>query len=111
MLIAGVLCLTAAIVSLIFGVRTLVRPSTDDPEQQVLRAVAPAQVAVAIILGVGGTLVVAGPPSVALWALIIAITGALGTLGAGAWQGARYAARLTPPESPTGCCGSGCGCA
>jgi|GEM_PF-355515 len=112
MLIMGVLCLVAAMVSLVFGVRTLVRPLTGDPEQLVLRAVAPAQIAVGVILGVGGVLVLAGPSSMAPLALIISITGALATLAAGAWQGARYAARLSAQANAAadaGCCGSG-GC-
>ncbi|GFG71513.1 hypothetical protein [Mycolicibacter senuensis] len=111
MLIMGVLCLAAAVVSLVFGVRTLARPLTGDPEQLVLRAVAPAQVAVGVILAVGGALVLAGPPAVALLALIISITGALGILAAGAWQGARYAARQSAAAGAAGGCGSGCGCA
>ncbi len=106
----GVLCLIAAVVSLVFGVRTLARPLSGDPEQLVLRAVAPAQVAVGVILAVGGTLVLAGPPAVALLALIISITGALGILAAGAWQGARFAARQSAAAAPSGGCGSGCGC-
>lgn len=113
MLIMGVLCLVAAVVSLVFGVRTLARPLTGDPEQLVLRAVAPAQVAVGVILAVGGALVLAGPPAVALLALIISISGALGILAAGAWQGARYAARQSAEAGAAGetGCGSGCGCA
>lgn len=107
----GVLCLVAAVVSLVFGVRTLARPLTGDPEQLMLRAVAPAQIAVGVILAVGGTLVLAGPPAVALLALIISITGALGTLAAGAWQGARYAARQSAAAVESAGCGSGCGCA
>ncbi|MGV0731339.1 hypothetical protein [Mycolicibacter sinensis] len=110
MLIMGVLCLVAAVVSLVFGVRTLARPLTGDPEQLVLRAVAPAQVAVGVILAVGGALVLAGPPAVALLALIISITGALVILAAGAWQGARYAARQSAAAGAAGGCGSGCGC-
>ncbi|MEB3033957.1 hypothetical protein [[Mycobacterium] nativiensis] len=109
MLIMGVLCLVAAVVSLAFGVRTLARPLTGDPEQLVLRAVAPAQVAVGVILAVGGVLVLAGPPAMALLALIISITGALGILAAGAWQGARFAARQSAAAAAGGC-GSGCGC-
>lgn len=105
----GVLCLVAAVVSLVFGVRTLARPITGDPEQLVLRAVAPAQIAVGVILAVGGALVLAGPPTVALLALIISITGALAILGAGAWQGARYATRQSAAAGSGGC-GSGCGC-
>jgi hypothetical protein len=109
MLIMGVLCLVAAVVSLVFGVRTLARPITGDPEQLVLRAVAPAQIAVGVILAVGGALVLAGPPTVALLALIISITGALAILAAGAWQGARYATRQAA-AAESGGCGSGCGC-
>ncbi|BBX24648.1 hypothetical protein MTER_40590 [Mycolicibacter terrae] len=109
MLIMGVLCLIAAVVSLVFGVRTLARPLTGDPEQLVLRAVAPAQIAVGVILAVGGTLVLAGPPAVALLALIVSISGALAILAAGAWQGARYAARQSA-AAESGGCGSGCGC-
>lgn len=109
MLIMGVVCLVAAAAALVLGVRTLTRPLTGDPEQLVLRAVAPAQVAVGVILAAGGALVVAGPSSMALLALIITITGALGTLAAGAWQGARYAARLSA-QAESGGCGSGCGC-
>lgn len=105
----GVLCLLAAVVSLVFGVRTLARPLTGDPEQLVLRAVAPAQVAVGVILAVGGALVLAGPPAVALLALIISVSGALAILAAGAWQGARYAARQSE-AARSGGCGSGCGC-
>ncbi|MGV0625174.1 hypothetical protein [Mycolicibacter minnesotensis] len=112
MLIMGVVCLVAAVVSLVFGVRTMVRPLTGDPEQLVLRAVAPAQIAVGVILAVGGVLVLVGPPTVALLALVISITGALGTLAAGAWLGARYAARLSAQAAAaadSGCCGGG-GC-
>lgn len=114
MQIMGGLCLIAAVVSLIFGVRTLARPVTGDSEQRVLRAVAPAQIAVGVILAVGGLLVLAGPHDLALLTLIIAITGALATLAAGAWQGARLIevrpANVAAP-SAAGCCGSGCGCA
>ena len=108
MQIMGGLCLIAAVVSLIFGVRTLARPVTGDSGQRVLRAVAPAQIAVGVILAVGGLLVLA------VLTLIIAITGALATLAAGAWQGARLIevrpANVAAP-SAAGCCGSGCGCA
>lgn len=110
MLIVGVLCLAVAIVLLAIGARSLIRPSTGDPEQLVLRAVAPTQLAAGIILGVGAMVMLTGPPSVALLALIIGVTGALGTLAAGFWQGARYAALQSAAVAPTGC-GAGCGCA
>jgi hypothetical protein len=62
-----------------------------------------------VILAVGGALVLAGPPTVALLALIISVSGALAILAAGAWQGARYTARQSEAAGAGGC-GSGCGC-
>lgn len=114
MLIVGVLCVAAALVSLALGVRTLLRPRGSDPEQLVLRAIAPAQLAVGAVLGAGGAVALAGPPQVALLAVIICVTGALSILAAGSWQGARYAARLQaePEAVPAGGgCGGDCGCA
>lgn len=110
MLIVGVLCLSVAIVLLAIGARTLTRPRTADPEQLVLRAVAPTQLAAGVILGIAAVVMLAGPPPVALLAVIIGVTGALGTLAAGFWQGARYAA-LQPAIAPAAGCGAGCGCA
>lgn len=107
MQITGVLLLAAAVASLVFGLRTMVRPRTGDPAQLVRRALAPAQVAAAGMLGAGGAVALAGPAQVAPTVLIICVTGALGTLTVGSWQAARYAARL--PVS-TGCGGTGCGC-
>lgn len=106
MLIAGVLCVCAAVGSATFGLRSLLRPRAVDPAQLVLRAVAPAQLAAAAMLAAGGVVALAGPPRAAALVLVISVLGAVGTLAAGSWQGARYAARR-PAES--GCCG-GCGC-
>lgn len=114
MLIVGVLCVAAALVSVALGVRTLLRPRSADPEQMVLRAIAPAQLAVGVVLGAGGAVAIAGPPAVALLAVIICVTGALGILAAGSWQGARYAARLQDEQAAAaagGGCGGECGCA
>lgn len=113
MLIVGVLCVAAALVSAALGVRTLLRPRSSDPEQLVLRAIAPAQLAVGVILGAGGAVAIAGPPAIGLLAVIICVTGALGILAAGSWQGARYAARLHDQQAaaPAGGCGGECGCA
>lgn len=106
MLIAAVLCLGAAVISATFGLWTLLRPRGADSAQLVLRAVAPAQLAAAVMLAAGGVVALAGPPRGAVVVLIISVLGAVGTLAAGSWQGARYAARR-PAES--GCCG-GCAC-
>jgi hypothetical protein len=88
MLVAGVLCLTAAVVFMASGVRALARTAPATGAQLVLRAVAPTQLAAAVMLAAGGVVALSGQPSVGLLALCVA--GALGTVGAGAWQGARY---------------------
>lgn len=106
MLIAGALCVCAAVLSATFGLFALRRPRSADPAQLVLRAVAPAQLAAAAMLAVGGAVALAGPPRGAVLVLVISVLGAVGTLAAGAWQGARYAARR---PAGSGCCG-GCGC-
>ena len=53
-----------------------------------LRAVAPTQLAAAVMLAAGGVVALSGQPSIGL--LVLCIAGALGTVAAGAWQGARY---------------------
>ncbi|HET9876752.1 MAG TPA: hypothetical protein VFQ37_13460, partial [Mycobacterium sp.] len=58
MLIAGVLCLGAATVSVAFGLWALLRPMA----QPVLRVVAPAQLAAAVMFAAGGTVALVGPP-------------------------------------------------
>jgi hypothetical protein len=51
MLIAAVLCLCAAVAIAALGLWLLTRPRTaDDPVRQVLRAVAPTQLAAAVML-------------------------------------------------------------
>lgn len=106
MLIAGVLCVTAAVISTTFGICTLLRPRTAEPAQLVLRAMAPAQLAAAAMLAAGGAVALVGPPVGAVGVLAISVLGAVGTLAAGSWQGARYALRH-PAETS---CGGGCGC-
>ncbi|MDF2823007.1 MAG: hypothetical protein K0R68_415 [Mycobacterium sp.] len=105
MLIAGVVCLCVAIAAAVSGVWTLTRPRTADFTQQVLRTVAPVQLAAAMMLAVGGVVALAGPPSTALVVLVVCVVGALGTVIAGSWQGARYATRPQPASD----CGSSCG--
>lgn len=110
MRIAGVLCLVAAVVALAFGLWSLrSRPGIADPAQLLLRAVAPAQLAAAAMLAAGGAVTLAGPPRGAVPVLVISVLGAVGTLAAGAYQGARYAVRRVPEPPASGCCG-GCGC-
>lgn len=105
MLIAGVVCLCAAILAAVSGVYTLTRPQSADFTQQVLRTVAPVQLAAAMMLAVGGVVALAVPAPTGLVVLIVCVAGALGTVIAGSWQGARYATRPQPASD----CGSSCG--
>jgi len=89
MLIAAVLCLCAAVASAALGARALARPAPAGGARQVLRAVAPTQLAAAVMLAAGGVVALSARPSPGLLALCV--LGALATVAAGAWQGARYA--------------------
>ncbi len=113
MLIAGVLCLCAAIASAGFGLWTLTRPPADDVTAQVRRAVAPTQLAAAVMLAAGGAVALAGQGSTTLVVLIVCVLGAIGTVAAGSWQGARFvvahAAAAPPPTDD--CAGSCASCA
>lgn len=113
MLIAGVLCLCAAVASASLGIWTLTgprtadptRPRTEDPTRLLLRAMAPTQLAAAVMLAAGGVVVLAAPPQTAALVLVLCLTGAVGTVAAGSWQGARFAAQR---ESAATACGGDC---
>jgi hypothetical protein len=90
MLIAALLCFSAAVVSAGFGARALARREPVTGVQRVLRAVAPTQFAAAVMLVAGGVVALAGRPATGLVVLIVCVIGAVGTVAAGAWQGARY---------------------
>ncbi|CAJ1511244.1 hypothetical protein [[Mycobacterium] burgundiense] len=112
MLIAGVLCLCAAVLSAGFGLWTLTRPAGEDVSQQVRRAVAPTQLAAAVMLAAGAAVALAGLGSTAVVVLIVCVLGAVGTVAAGSWQGARFAvahAATSPPPSDD-CAGSCAAC-
>ncbi|HUO38386.1 MAG TPA: hypothetical protein VMU34_11335 [Mycobacterium sp.] len=89
MLIAGLLFLCAAAVSAAFGARALVGSAPEGGVQKVLRAVAPTQLAAAVMLAAGGIIALSGRAAPAL--LVLCVLGAVGTVSAGVWQGARYA--------------------
>ncbi|MDT5009794.1 MAG: hypothetical protein QOH57_1411 [Mycobacterium sp.] len=101
MLIAGVICLCAAAAIAALGARALARPAAAGT-QQVLRAVAPTQLAAAAMLAAGGIVALSGRPSVGL--LVLCAAGAVGTIAAGLWQGTRYARALI--EGDRGCAGA-----
>jgi hypothetical protein len=105
MLIAGVVCLCVAVATAALGLWTLARPRGSDLTRQVLRSVAPTQLAAAIMLAAGGMVAIAALPRTGLLVLVVCVIGAVATVAAGSWQGARYAARR---EAVTTCAG---GCA
>lgn len=88
------------------GLWTLMRPSPTDVTGQVMRLVAPTQLAAAVMLAAAGVIALVAPPRVGVAALIVGLAGAVGTVAAGSWQGARYAASR---ESTTACGSIGCG--
>lgn len=93
MLIAGVLCVCAALAVAASGLWTLIRPRSDDPSHLAMRAMAPAQLGAAAMFAVGGAVALAGPRHGAGVVVLVCAVGAVGTLAAGSWQSARYIAR------------------
>ncbi len=113
MLIVGVLCLCAAIAAAGSGFWTLSRPVSADVTQRVRRAVAPTQLAAAIMLAAGGSVALAGSPQTGLLVVIVCVLGAVGTVAAGSWQGARFAMAYATASSGTAaddCAGSCAAC-
>jgi hypothetical protein len=108
MLIAGVVCLCVAVLVAGSGVWTLARPAGTDLTAQVMRVVAPTQLAAGVMLTAGGVAALAAPASIALMVLILCVIGAIATVAAGSWQGARYAASREAASS--GCAGSCTSC-
>ncbi|ORV91957.1 hypothetical protein AWC11_09740 [Mycobacterium interjectum] len=108
MLIAGLVCMCAAVASAGFGTWSLAHNQTVDgaTAQLALRAMAPTQLAAAVMLAAGGTVALAASPHTALVVLIVCVAGALGTLATGSWQSARFA--LSREAASAGCAG---GCA
>ncbi len=110
MLIAGVLCLCAALASAGSGLWTLTRPASADVAVQVRRAVAPTQLAAAAMLAAGGAVALADNQGTGLLVLIVCVLGAIGTIAAGSWQGARFAvereqaAAAAPADDCAGSC-------
>lgn len=110
MLIAGVLCVCAAVVVAARGLWSLSRPSrpvATDTTQVVMRTLAPPQLAAAVMLAAGGAVALAAPHNAALHVVGVCvgvcIAGALGTVAVGSWQSARYALRRE-----TATCGGTC---
>jgi hypothetical protein len=98
MRIAGVLFLCVATVIAALGVRALTRSAAAGGSRQVLRAVAPTQLAAAVMLAAGGAVALSGQPAAGLLALCV--VGAVGTVAAGLWQGARHTHVLLGSDEP-----------
>lgn len=108
MTVGAVVCLALALLIGGSGLWTLAYRPGVDLTAQVLRAVAPTQIAAAVMLAAGAILALAAPGTVGTIGLIGGVVGAVGTIAAGSWQGARYAARREAAAGPG--CGSGDGC-
>ncbi|MCV7352645.1 hypothetical protein [Mycobacterium parmense] len=106
MLIAGVLSMCAAGACAGFGIWSLAHNQTVDITAVALRAMAPTQLAAAVMLTAGGIVALSASPHTALVVLIVCVVGALGTLAAGSWQSARFALRQQAAAQP---CGGRCG--
>jgi hypothetical protein len=92
MLIAAVLCLCAAVATAGLGVWLLTRPRSGDFVRQVLRGVAPTQLAAAVMLAAGGAVALSSRPQTGLLVVVVCVIGAISTVAAGCWQSAKVAA-------------------
>ena len=105
MVVAAMVCLGLAVLIGGSGLWTLRRPAPADLTGQVLRAVAPTQLAASVMLAAGAVVALAAPHRIGVIGLIVGLVGAVATVGAGSWQGARYA----ESRQSGGGCGSGDG--
>src|SRR3979411_2005603 len=93
MLIAGVVCVCAAVASAASGIWSLSQAPTAEPTQLALRSMAPTRWAAAVRLAAGGVVALAASPQAASVVVIVCIVGAFGTLATGSLQSAREALR------------------
>ena len=105
MLIAAVLCLCAAFATAGLGVWLLTRPKSGDFVFQILRGVAPIQLAAAVMLAAGGAVALSAKPQTGLVVVIVCVIGAISTVAAGCWQSAKVVARA---EAGQAACGGAC---
>jgi hypothetical protein len=104
MVITAVFCLCAALATAAIGVWLLSRPRSTDFTQQILRGVAPTQLAAAAMLAAGGAVALAAPRQTGLLVVIVCAIGAVATVAAGCWQAAKAVAR----QEAVGACGDTC---
>lgn len=108
MLFAAVGCLTAAAVTAALGGWALSRPRSADMVRQVLRAVAPTQLAAAAMLAVAGVVALSSHPETAAVVVLVCVLGAIATVAAGCWQSAKFVAASAVAASA--CAGAAAGC-
>jgi hypothetical protein len=58
------------------------------------------------MLAVGGLVALAAQPATGLVVLVVCVLGAVGTVAAGAWQGARYTVAAAQREAASVCGGT-----
>jgi hypothetical protein len=110
MLIAAVLCLCAAAVTAGLGLWMLTRPRSGDPVRQVLRTVAPTQLAAAAMLAAGGSVALSARPQTGVLVVVVCVVGAVGTVAAGCYQSAKAVARQEAHQAAAGCAGACASC-
>jgi hypothetical protein len=110
MLIAAVLCLGAAAVTAGLGLWLLSRPRSGDPVRQVLRTVAPTQLAAAAMLAAGGSVALTARPETGLLVVVVCVVGAVGTVAAGCYQSAKVVASQEEAGAAAGCAGACASC-
>jgi hypothetical protein len=110
MLIAAVLCLCAAAITAGLGLLMLTRPRSGDPVRQVLRTVAPTQLAAAAMLAAGGSVALSARPQTGVLVVVVCVVGAVGTVAAGCYQSAKAVARQEAHQAAAGCAGACASC-
>ena len=108
MLFAAVGCLCAAAATAAIGGWTLSRPRSADIVRQVLRAVAPTQLAAAAMLTVAGVVALSSQPETGAVVVIVCVIGAVATVAAGCWQSAKFVVART--GAAPACAGTSAGC-
>lgn len=109
----AVLCFSAAVVIAALGGWLLWAPAPGDPKRQVLRGVAPTQLAAAAMLACAGTVALSSRPDTAFVVVIVCVIGAVSTVAAGCWQAAKVIATreaVAATSSADGCAGSCASC-
>ena len=96
----------AAVATAGLGLWLLTRPRVADPVHQVLRAVAPTQLAAAVMLTAGGVVALSARPQTGLLVVVVCVVGAVATVAAGCWQSAKVVAQREVAQAAVGCGGA-----